>query len=48
MNYPCGIIKDLLPLYYDGVCSPESSQAVNQNMSREEIERRIRICTEII
>ena len=26
----------------------ESSQAVNQNMSREEIERRISICTEII
>lgn len=33
MNYPCGIIKDLLPLYYDGVCSPESSQAVKEHLA---------------
>lgn len=29
----CEIIKDLLPLYSDGVCSPESRQAVDEHLS---------------
>lgn len=28
MNYPCEMIRDLLPLYHDDVCSPESRRAV--------------------
>lgn len=28
MNYPCGVIRDLLPLYHDDVCSSESRSAV--------------------
>ena len=28
MNYPCGLIRDLLPLYHDDVCSPESRAAI--------------------
>lgn len=28
MNYPCGLIRDLLPLYHDDVCSPDSRQAI--------------------
>lgn len=31
----CGIIRDLLPLYHDGVCSPES---------REEVEEHLKTC----
>lgn len=27
MTYPCGIIRDLLPLYIDDVCNEESKQA---------------------
>lgn len=33
MNYPCGIIRDLLPLYIDDVCNAESKQAVEQHLS---------------
>lgn len=32
MNYPCGIIKDLLPLYVDDVCNEESRQAVETHL----------------
>lgn len=31
MNYPCGLIRDLLPLYHDDVCSPESRNAVEKH-----------------
>lgn len=33
MTYPCGIIKDLLPLYIDNVCNEESKQAVQNHLS---------------
>lgn len=33
MTYPCGIIRDLLPLYIDEVCNEESKQAVEQHLS---------------
>ena len=33
MNYPCGIIKDLLPLYIDDVCNEESKTAVENHLS---------------
>ena len=32
MNYPCGIIRDLLPLYMDDVCSTDSRQAVQEHL----------------
>lgn len=32
MNYPCNLIKDLFPLYHDGVCSGESKEAVEQHL----------------
>lgn len=32
MNYPCGIIKDLLPLYVDDVCNAESRAAVDGHL----------------
>ncbi len=32
MRTECGIIQDLLPLYADGVCSPESRAAVEQHL----------------
>lgn len=32
MIYPCEIIRDLLPLYIDDVCSEESGQAVKQHL----------------
>lgn len=32
MNYPCGIIRDLLPLYIDDVCNEESKQAVQNHL----------------
>lgn len=31
MNYPCELIRDLLPLYHDDVCSPESRNAVDEH-----------------
>ena len=33
MKYPCGIIKDLLPLYIDGVCNDDSRQAVENHLA---------------
>lgn len=33
MSYPCGIIKDLLPLYIDDVCNDESRQAVENHLA---------------
>ena len=33
MTYPCGIIRDLLPLYIDDVCNEESKQAVHNHLS---------------
>ena len=33
MNYPCEIIRDLLPLYIDGVCNHESRQAVEKHLT---------------
>ena len=33
MTYPCGIIRDLLPLYIDDVCNDESKQAVQNHLS---------------
>lgn len=33
MTYPCGIIRDLLPLYIDDVCNEESRQAVHNHLS---------------
>lgn len=33
MNISCEIIKDLLPLYHDGVCSKESRAAVEEHLS---------------
>ena len=33
MKYPCDIIQDLLPLYFDGVCSEESKKAIEKHLS---------------
>ena len=33
MTYPCGIIRDLLPLYIDEVCNEKSKQAVENHLS---------------
>lgn len=33
MKYPCNLIQDLLPLYYDGVCSEESKLIIEQHLS---------------
>lgn len=33
MSYPCGIIKDLLPLYIDDVCNNESRQVVENHLA---------------
>jgi len=33
MTYPCGIIKDLLPLYIDDVCNEESRRAVEEHLA---------------
>lgn len=32
-DLPCSMIRDLLPLYHDGVCSPESAAAVLAHLS---------------
>lgn len=44
MNYNCGIIDDLLPLYVDGACSDESKAAIEAHLAsckacREKLER---------
>ena len=33
MNYPCEIIRDLLPLYIDDVCNKESKLAVEKHLA---------------
>lgn len=33
MKYRCGIIKDLMPLYIDGVCGEESIRAVEEHLA---------------
>ncbi len=33
MSYPCKLIQDLLPLYYDGVCSAESREIIEAHLS---------------
>ncbi len=33
MNYSCNLIRDLLPLYCDQVCSKESAEAVQEHIS---------------
>lgn len=33
MTYPCGIIRDLLPLYIDDVCNKESRDAVEKHLA---------------
>lgn len=40
MKYPCGIIRDLLPLYHDEVCNDESKSAVERHLSECEECRR--------
>lgn len=32
MKYPCNVIKDLLPLYFDKVCSMESQNVVEEHL----------------
>lgn len=32
MKYPCNLVQDLLPLYFDGVCSEESRGIVEQHL----------------
>lgn len=32
MKYPCNLIRDLIPLHYDLVCSPESRDAVEEHL----------------
>lgn len=32
MKYPCGIIRDMLPLYIDEACSPETKAAVEDHL----------------
>lgn len=32
MKYPCNLIQDLLPLYYDGVCSEESKKIIEDHL----------------
>lgn len=33
MKLPCKVIEDLLPLYHDGVCSPESAALVEEHLA---------------
>lgn len=33
MRLPCKVIEDLLPLYHDGVCSPESAALVEEHLA---------------
>ena len=33
MKYLCGLIKDILPLYHDSICSEESKYAVEEHLS---------------
>lgn len=42
MKYDCEIIKDLLPLYCDGVCSEQSKNAVEEHLEGCEICKNIK------
>jgi len=33
MKLPCELIKDILPIYYDGVCSSESARLVEEHLT---------------
>lgn len=33
MNISCEIIKDLLPLYHDGICSNDSKEMISEHLS---------------
>lgn len=33
MKLPCPIVRDLLPLYHDNVCAPETSAAVEEHLA---------------
>ena len=33
MKLPCALIRDLLPLYHDNVCAPETSAAVDEHLA---------------
>lgn len=37
MNISCEIIKDLLPLYHDGVCSDDSKKLIEEHLAHCEI-----------
>ena len=32
--YKCEVIEDLLPLYYDGICSKETKKAVEEHFKQ--------------
>ena len=32
MKLPCKVIEDMLPMYYDGVCSDESATLVEEHL----------------
>ena len=32
MKVPCNVIRDLLPLYHDNVCSPETATLVEEHL----------------
>jgi hypothetical protein len=34
MKYSCGVVKDILPLYHDGVCSDDSRQLVEEHLAQ--------------
>lgn len=33
MKLPCALVRDLLPLYHDNVCAPETNEAVEEHLS---------------
>ena len=32
MKLPCKVIEDILPMYYDGVCSTESASLIEEHL----------------
>ena len=32
MKLPCKIVEDMLPIYYDGVCSEESAMLIEEHL----------------
>ena len=32
MKLPCKVIEDILPMYYDGVCSKESASLIEEHL----------------